>query len=270
MKRRAWTPLLIGLVAVWSWWSLDIELARLGEAPAALARLIGESWPPATGPRGSFLLQVLTALLETLHIAFLATLLGGLLSVPLALVAARNLAPGPVVAAARTVASAIRVLPSLLWAIFATLVVGFGPLAGLVAMTLYTVGYLSKLLYEAIEGVPRDGLEALRAMGATRFQQAWHVALPEAGNMLRSQVLFMFEYNVRASSIIGLVGAGGIGQLLLVHLRFFNYGQVATIVLVLFVAVALMDVASLWVRRRYVEMGEAGRPRWREALTGVE
>lgn len=270
MNRRSWTVIGLAAVAAWAWWSLDIEAARLGEAPGALARLIGESWPPAFGADGSFFRDVLSALVETIQIALLATIIGGILALPLALLAARNVATGPWIAAARTFASAIRVLPSLLWAIFAVLVVGFGPLAGVLAMTFYTVGYLSKLQYEAIEGIPRDGLEALRAMGANRFQQAWHVALPETGNILRSQILFMFEYNVRASSIVGLVGAGGIGQLLAVHLRFFNYAHVATIVLVLFVTVALIDVASLWVRRRYVEGQELGRPRWRDAVIGPE
>lgn len=269
-RRGPWIAAALVAVAAWSWVSLDLQAARLGEAPGALVRLLRDAWPPEAGPGGAFFRDVLSALVETLHIAFLATLLGSLLAIPLALAAARNLAPGPLAAAARLAASAIRVLPSLLWAIFAVLVVGFGPLAGVLAMTLYTVGYLAKLQYEGLEGVPRDGLEAVRAMGATRFQQAWHVALPEAGNAIRSQVLFMFEYNVRASSIIGLVGAGGIGQLLAVHLRFFNYGHVLTIVVVLFVTVALLDVASLWLRRRFVEVSDGRRATWREALTGAD
>lgn len=268
--RSLWITLAIAAVAVWAWLSLGIEAARLGEAPGALARLVGDAWPPQTGENGQYLAEVGAALLQTLQIAFLATLFGSILSVPLSLAAARNLSPAPLVAGLRLVASAIRVLPSLLWAILAVLVVGLGPLAGIIAMTLYTVGYLSKLQYEALEGVPRDGLEAVRAMGATRFQQAWHVALPEAGNALRSQLLFMFEYNVRASSIIGLVGAGGIGQLLAIHLRFFNYGHILTAMLFLFVAVAALDGISLLVRRRYLEDSARRRTRWRDVFLPAE
>lgn len=268
--RSSWIAVALTLLAAWSWWSLDLQAARLGEAPGALARLGRDAWPPEAGPGGAFLGEVFSALVETMHIAFLATLFGSLASVPLAMAAARNLAPEPLAVLARVVASGIRVFPSLLWAIFAVLVVGLGPLAGVLAMTLYTVGYLSKLQYETLEGVPRDGLEAVRAMGATRFQQAWHVALPEAGNAIRSQLMFMFEYNVRASSIIGLVGAGGIGQLLAIHLRFFDYAHVLTIVLVLFATVALLDFASLWVRHRFVELSEGRRARWRDAVTGAE
>jgi len=264
-RRRPWLVLVILLVAAWSWSSLNIEAARIGEAPGALRRLAEMSWPPHLGPSGAFLMEVLKALVETLHIAFLSTLLGSVLAIPLALMAARNLAPPGLVAASRLVASAIRVLPSLLWALLVVMIVGLGPLAGVIAITLYTVGYLSKLQYEGLEGVPRDALEAVRAMGATRLQQAWHVALPESGNAIRSQLLFMFEYNVRASSIIGLVGAGGIGQLLLNHLPFNNYAHILTIVLVLFVAVALLDVASLWARRRFIEVPEGPRARWRDA-----
>ncbi|HEX2067060.1 MAG TPA: ABC transporter permease subunit [Candidatus Thermoplasmatota archaeon] len=258
MRRGRILAAALALAAAWSAWSLNLNAARLGEAPGALARLAASAWPPHVGAGGLFLGEALLALLETLQVAFLATLFGALLSLPLALAAARNLAPAPLVVAARAVAAAIRVLPSLLWAILAVLVVGFGPLAGVVAMTLYTVGYLAKLQYEALEGVPRDALDAVRAMGATRFQQAWHVALPESGNALRSQLLFMLEYNVR----------GGLGQLLAIHLRFFDCAHVLTIVLTLFVAVAVLDGASLLLRRRFVELG-GRRARWRDAAGGA-
>jgi phosphonate transport system permease protein len=266
--RRATVGLLLATAgaAALAWAYLDLEAARLGEAPGALARLARDAWPPETSSP-EFLRALGSSLLETLAIAFLATLAGALLALPLALAAARNVAPAPLAALARLVAAAIRVLPSLLWAILAVLVFGLGPLAGLVAMTLYTVGYLGKLQYEALEGVARDPLDAVRAMGATRFQQAWHVALPEAGNAIRSQLVFMLEYNVRASSIVGLVGAGGIGQLLAVQLRFYEYGRVLTIVAALFATVSLFDLASIAARRRFVE-GEGPRGRWRHLLGG--
>lgn len=254
-------------LAAWAWFSLDIEAARLGEAPDALRDLARRSWPPAVD--GPFLGVVLEGLGDTFLIAFLATVAGAVLSLPLAVVSSQNLAPSAVVVPARLLAAAVRVLPALLWAILAVLVVGLGPLAGIIALTLYTVGYLSKLQYEALEGIARDPLDAVRAMGASRFQQAWHVALPEAGNALRSQLLFMFEYNVRASSIVGLVGAGGIGQVLFEQMRFAQYDRMLTILAALFVAVAALDAVSLLVRRRFVESGPGRRPRWREAAFGT-
>lgn len=267
-RRFATALVVLAALVVWSWSSLDIHAARIGEAPGALRDLAQDAWPPAAGPGGQFLVLTLQGLLDTFQMAFLGTLIGAAFSLPLAFLSARNLAPSSVVVATRLLAAALRVLPSLLWALFAVLVVGLGPLAGIVAIALYTIGYLSKLHYEALEGIPRDALDAVRAMGATRFQQAWHVALPEAGNALRSQVLFMFEYNVRASSIVGLVGAGGIGQLIFEQFKFFAYDRLLTVLLVLFVAVAALDALSLWLRRRFVETGFQ-RPRWRDVLLGA-
>jgi phosphonate transport system permease protein len=251
--------LVVGGIAVWSWLQLDLAAARPGAAPGALAQVARDAWPPDTTP--DFMGRVGAALLETIQIAYLATLLGAALSLPLAMVAARNLAPAWLVVPARLTASAIRVLPSLLWAIIAVRVFGLGPLAGFVAMTFYTIGYLAKFQYEAFEGLPRDALDAVRAMGVGRFRQAWHVALPEAGNALRSQLLFMLEYNVRASSIIGIVGAGGIGQTLSVALRFAAYDQVLTIIVAMFLTVIAMDGLSLVLRRRFIELGDAPRAR---------
>jgi phosphonate transport system permease protein len=262
--RRAIVPGAVILLGLLAWWGLAIDAARIGESLRALGGLGRESWPPET--TGWFLRQVWHGLVETLQIAYLATLFGAVLSLPLALLAARNLAPTGLVVAARGIASAIRVLPSLLWAIIAVLIFGLGPLAGVIAMTLYTVGYLAKLQYEAFEGLHRDSLDAVRAMGASRFQQAWHVALPEAGNALRSQILFMLEYNVRASTVVGIVGAGGIGQILMQYLTFGQYDKVLTILLVMFVTVAIMDALSLVVRRRFLEMEEGRRARWRDLL----
>lgn len=269
MKRRTTiVAALLVAIAAWCMWSLEFQAARLERAPAAVAQLIGEAWPPELGQDGDFLLAVFRGLLETLQIAFLSTLFGTALGLPLALLAARNLAPGAVVAMARVASATLRVFPSLLWAILAVLVFGLGPLAGTIAMTLYTIGFVSKLQYEALEGVTRDALDAARAMGASRFQQVWLIAVPESGNAMRSQLLFMFDYNLRASSIVGFVGAGGLGQLLYIHFRFFDYGHVMTILFVMFFAVGLLDIISLWLRRRFIEVpdGPSRRPRWRDLI----
>ncbi len=262
--RRFIIPAIVLALVAWSLFGLEDSVARLYNAPHALRTLASDAWPADTSP--GFMRIVGAALVETFQIAILATTLGGLLSLPLALIAASNLAPPWLVVPARLIAAAIRVLPSLLWAILAVLVFGLGPVAGVIAMTFYTIGYLSKLQYEALEGLPRDALDAVRAMGVGRFRQAWHVALPEASNALRSQLLFMLEYNVRASSIVGIVGAGGIGQTLGVALRFWDYNRVLTIVLAMFVTVALIDAVSFLVRRRFVEFSESRRPRWRDVL----
>lgn len=261
--RGFWAVAAVGVLVALSLWGLDLEASRIGNAPQALADLARDAWPPATEP--AFLRELASALVATFQMAIVATAVGAVGSIVLASFSARNLAPSGIAFAARSISAAIRVLPAILWAILTVLIFGLGPLAGIVALALYTVGYLSKLQYEAIEGVPRDALDAVRAMGAGRFQQAWHVALPEAGNALRSQLLFMLEYNVRASSIVGLVGAGGIGQLMFQHLRFFQYDRLLTVLVVLFVAVAILDGLSQLLRRRFVESDEAPA-RWRDLV----
>lgn len=260
--KRAIAPLAIALAGVWAWNGLDVDLSRIGRAPAALADLMASSFPPDLSQFD----VIWRALVETFQIAILATLFGTILAIPLGVLAARNLFPPLLATSVRTVANAVRVLPSILWALVAVLVFGPGALAGVVAMTFYTVGYLAKLQSEAFEGLPRDALDAVRAMGLGRGTVAWHVAIPEAANALRSQVLFMLEYNLRNSSVVGLVGAGGMGILISQAFQFFDYDRLAALLLVMFVAVVLLDGVSYLVRRRFVELEHAPRARWRDVI----
>jgi phosphonate transport system permease protein len=150
------------------------------------------------------------------------------------------------------IAGAVRSLPSLLWAVLFVILLGIGPVAGVFAMTMYTMGHLAKLQYESLEGLPPEPFEAVRATGASRFQVARFVALPEASNLLLSQMLYMFEYNVRASSIVGLVGAGGIGLYIQRYLAAFQYDGVIMLVIVVFFTVLGLDAVSLRIRGRYL------------------
>lgn len=260
---RRWAgPAALVVVFLWAWFDLDLETGRLWAAWNAIVTITAEAWPPDFSQAA----LIAGALVETVQIAVLATVFGTLVSVPMGLLAARNLFPPALATPVRWLAAAVRVLPSILWAFIAVLVIGPGPLAGVVAMTLYTVGYLAKLQSEAFEGIPRDALDAVRAMGLGRGTVAWHVALPEAANALRSQILFMFEYNVRSSSVIGFVGAGGIGQLLLIYLDFRFYDQMNAVLLALFATVVVIDGMSYLIRRRYVELEEAPRARWKDIL----
>ena len=252
----------VAIVAIWAWMGLGVDLSRIGRAPAALAWLIGEGFPPDF----SRFEIIWVALVETFQMSILATLFGTFIAIPFGILAARNLFPPRLATAVRTLANAIRVLPSILWGLVAVLVVGPGPLAGVLAMTFYTVGYLAKLQSEAFEGLPRDALDAVRAMGLGRGTVAWHVAIPEAANALRSQILFMLEYNFRNSSVVGLVGAGGIGILIGNAVQFYRYDRLAAVFIVMFAAVAVLDGVSYLARRRFVELEDAPRLRWRDVL----
>ena len=157
-------------------------------------------------------------IVETLKIAFVSTGLGFILSLPLATLASRNLHRDSVAIPFRFLLSAMRTLPILFWAIFFVILIGLGPISGVMAMTFYTIGYLGKLQYETIEGLSKDPLDAAKAMGLTNFEIIMRVVVPESANNLISQLLFMFEYNVRHGSVIGIVGAGGIGSVSYTHL----------------------------------------------------
>ena len=192
------------------------------------------------------------ALLETAQMAFAGTLLGFFLSLPLGLLAARNLFPLPAVLIARFLSGVVRAVPSLLWALILVVVLGLGPLAGTIALAFYTIGYLAKLYAETFEGVDPEVVEAVRGVGAGRWHLARYVIWPECANTVLSQLLFMLEYNIRASTVLGLVGAGGIGFYLSIYLATLNYHRVATLLLLIIGVVFLMDWFSSWVRGRYL------------------
>ena len=150
-------------------------------------------------------------IMETLKIAFVSTGFGFIISLPLATLASRNLYSDSIALPFRFILAAMRTLPSIIWAIFFVILVGLGPVSGVLAMTFYTVGYLGKLQYETIEGLSNDPLDAARAMGLKNWRNCKESIIPETANYLISQLLFMFEYNVRNGSIIGIVGGVGIG-----------------------------------------------------------
>ncbi len=192
------------------------------------------------------------ALLETLQMAFVGTTLGFLLALPLGILGTRILFPRVVVVPARLLVAGIRTIPSLLWAVLLVIVVGLGPLAGTLALAAYTVGYLGKLYAEFFDGVDPEVIEAVRGAGASRLHLARFVLWPESANSVLSQLLFMLEYNIRVSSILGFVGAGGIGFYMYVYVNSLEYQRLATLLALIFLLVLGMDLASAWLRRRYL------------------
>ena len=146
----------------------------------------------------------------------------------------------------------VRTVPSLLWGVLFVILVGLGPLAGTLALAFYTSGYLAKLFAEFFEGTDPEVVEAIRGLGASKAQLVRFVLWPESANAVLSQLLFLMEYNVRASAILGFVGAGGIGFYMQVYLQTLEYRRLATLLLLILGMVVLMDLSSAWVRRRYL------------------
>jgi len=230
-----------------------------------LGWLMDLTFPPDT----SALSVAWQGIKETMHIAYLGTLGGFLFALPLALLGTRNLFPATIGIPVRMLLAALRVMPSILWAIIFVILVGLGPLAGVLALVFYTTGYLGKLLYEAFEGLPQETFYALESMGANRLQVMRFAMIPEAANAILSQLIFMFEYNVRHSSIIGIVGAGGIGFYLSSYLKFFEYGKVLTLLIVIFGLVVAIDALSAMVRSRYIDANTGWKMRWRQRARSI-
>ena len=253
------------------------DWGRLSKGPGNLIKFIEESlWPPDWSVMEPQAYPVCTVyplfdftcstawigLVETIKIAFVSTVFGIIISLPISLLAARNLNPGWVSFPARLLLSVSRSLPSIIWAIFFVILVGFGPLSGILAMTVYTVGYLGKLQYEAIEGLSRTPLDASRAMGLSKIETALGVVIPESANELISQAIFMFEYNFRHGTVIGIVGAGGIGYYINLYLKFLQYDKVIAYLIIILVVVVIIDFLSIYARSYFNEEGDLKRPSW--------
>lgn len=238
---------LIGSM-VWSILVLDLHRTDLAGGVDGLSFLYGAAIPPEM----SVLEVGLRGLLETLYIAYLGTLFGVVLSLPISLLASRNLFPRHLNLLARWTLAGLRVLPSILWAVVFVILIGTGPPAGVLAITCYTVGFVGKLEYEAFEGLEREPMEAVGVMGASRLQVLRFVVIPQAVNALISQSMFMFEYNVRHATAIGIVGAGGIGYYIMGYLDFLQYDRVIVLLGLVFIVVILIDELSYRLRSLFL------------------
>jgi phosphonate transport system permease protein len=198
------------------------------------------------------------SMLETIEMAFIGTVVGVAIALPLSMLAARNLNSNLVYIPLRGLLAAARTFPSILWAILFVIMVGLGPFAGILAIIMYTIGFIAKLQYESIEAVDSDPVDAVSSIGVSKWQLIRHVVIPESAPHLLSQVLYMFDYNVRQTSILGLVGAGGIGFYIINYIKFFEYGKAAVFMLVVLVTVLIIDFVSVKIRDKYIVKTQKG------------
>jgi phosphonate transport system permease protein len=213
---------------------------------ANLRRFLGYFWPPDF----SVLPSALLALLETAQIAMLATLFALLLAVPLGMAGARTVSPRWLVFLTRLLLNAVRTLPSLILALIAVAIVGGNALAGVVALTFYSLGYLGKFFADAFESADFRAARALRQTGAHPIQAFQYGLWPNVRPLIWSHTIWMLEYNLRSASIIGYVGAGGLGLLLHTYQEFYAWDKFATVLLLIFILVCLLDGLGEWARRR--------------------
>lgn len=221
---------------------LDVSLSQLGAGLVQLGTFLSLMVPPSPGTQFDRLLE---ALAETVAIAFLGTLLAALISFPLGFLAARNTTVNAFVRwLTRRSADTIRGVDTLIW----INVVGLGPFAGVLAIMTSDIGSFTKLYSETIEDVERKASEGVLSSGGSRLHALRFGIVPQVLPVLISQVLYFFESNTRSATIIGIVGAGGIGLFLAERIRTFEWDQVAFIVLMILLTVALIDWVSTRLR----------------------
>ncbi len=248
------SALLLGLGALASWPALAGSGRNLDHWEN-LKRFVGYFLPPDF----SVWRETLAALGETFQIAILATVFATLISLPLAALGARTVSPAWVVYPTRFLMNAARTIPSLIWALIGVALVGSNPLAGVVALTCYSLGYLGKFFADAFESVDTEVARGLKAIGASPVQAFVHGLWPHAKPLVLSHVLWMLEYNLRAASIIGYVGAGGLGFQLASYYEYYAWEKVATVLIFLLGLVTVLDLTGEWARRRLARrLGSSG------------
>lgn len=186
----------------------------------------------------------------TVQIALWGTFLAIFIAVPLSLMAARNIAPAWLVWPIRRVMDLLRSVPDLVMATLFIVAVGLGPLAGVLALALNTAGVLAKLFSEAVESIDKGPVEGVRATGGSGLHEIVWGVIPQVAPLWTSFALYRFESNSRAATVLGLIGAGGIGQLLFEDIQGFRYREVSAIAIVIVVAVTLIDTLSQIMRKR--------------------
>jgi phosphonate transport system permease protein len=239
-------PLSIAGFAVFAVWWLAIPFGAIGPGLASLAKFIALMFPPSTGGHLHLLVK---AMGETLAIAFLGTMIATVIAFPVSFLAARNTSPHAVFRfAIRRGLDTIRGIDALIWALVFVGVVGLGPFAGILAIAVSDIGGLGKLFSEAIEATEERARESVLANGGTSLLAVRFGLLPQVLPILAGQILYFFESNVRSATIIGIVGAGGIGLQLSEQIRTYDFDQVAFAVIMILITVAIIDWISSKLR----------------------
>lgn len=251
--RGLWVLLAaLAALVVASFATLNLQWSALfaADAGAKIVEFMRGFAPPDLSP--AFLRRVTVASVETLAMSLVGTALATLGGLLIALPASRHgagVARG-IRAACRLLLNVLRSIPELVWAVLLMIAAGLGPLPGTLALAVHTTGVLGRLFAEALENLPPGPAQALRDNGASSVAVFLYARLPQALPQFASYALYRWENNIRAAAVLGVVGAGGLGQLMYFHLSLFHFQQVATVLGAMLLLVALVDALSYWTRQR--------------------
>lgn len=241
---------LIGAIAVliYSAQVSDISVVELFQGSGTMAEYVSRYFPPDFSDWKFYLADII----ETVGMGIWGTLLAAIVAAPLSILASENLCPVWLVQPTRRIMDAMRAINEVVFALIFVVAVGLGPFAGVLALFVHTTGTLGKLFSEAIENIEIGPIEGVRSSGASKLQEVLFGVIPQVIPLWISFTLYRFEANVRSASVLGIVGAGGIGVSLYQSFRSFKYPKVCAILIILIVAVSLLDLLSANLRRRLI------------------
>ncbi|HEY9660789.1 MAG TPA: phosphonate ABC transporter, permease protein PhnE [Allocoleopsis sp.] len=236
------------VILVYSGYQSNLSLIELVQGGGNMAEYISRYFPPDFSDWRLYLKDTI----ETIAMGLWGTLLATILAVPLAILASENLCPLWLVFPIRRMLDAMRAINEVVFALIFVVAVGLGPFAGVLALFVHTAGTLGKLFSEAIEAIDPGPVEGIRATGASKLQEIVFGVIPQVLPLWTSFTLYRFEANIRSASVLGIVGAGGIGVSLYQSFRSFKYPKVCAILIFLIVSVAIVDTLSSKLRQRLV------------------
>jgi phosphonate transport system permease protein len=235
-------------ILIWAWIGAEMNPALLVEDAGNMWVLLNDFFPPDFTEWELYAEEMLI----TLQIAIWGTVLSVIAAVPLGILSSENLAPAWIYQPVRRLMDACRAINELVFAMIFVVAVGLGPFAGVMALFIHTTGVLAKLFSEAVEAIETNPVEGVRATGANSIHEIIYGVIPQVMPLWISYSLYRFESNLRSATVLGIVGAGGIGVLLWESIRGFSYPEAAAIIIIIVISVTLVDMTSQVIRKKYI------------------
>lgn len=249
-RPRSRTPLIVICLALAVAWALNMTGFDLAVVITRFTKML-DLMKKIFHPNWEFFPKVISPLLDTIKMSILGTVIGCVIAMPVAILASSNInRNGVIVSIFRFILALIRTLPTLVIALVCALIFSLGTFSGTVAIAIFTFGVVSKMLYESIETIDMGPFEAMEALGADKFRAFWSACVPQILPVYLSHCLYCFEMNIRASAILGYVGAGGLGITINERIGWRDYESLGTVLLTLFVVVAFIEFFSAYLRKK--------------------
>ena len=250
LRKRSRTPAIVLLLAVAVYlslkatgFSMSVVINKFSKMLDLLVKIFQPNW--------EFFPKVVSPLVDTIKMSILGTVIGCVIALPVAILASSNINKNIVVVSIfRFILALIRTLPTLIIALVCALIFSLGTFSGTIAIAIFTFGIVAKMLFESIETIDMGPFEAMEALGANKFQAFWSACVPQILPVYLSHSLYCFEMNVRASAILGYVGAGGLGITINERIGWRDYNSLGVVLLSLFVVVVAIDFFSEYLRRK--------------------